>query len=353
MMQSAKDAREARRRRILDRGADRLAYITGELKNSPLPVKHSPSSAKDPNSSEHHQEDFKRGAAAESFENEALKENGADDIHSTEAFEKREWKEKGAGDIKPMEAFEKGALTENGAGDSKPIEAIEKGSLTENGADAFQPFEVFEKGALELNPPLPQNVADDIPPFDITAISTGMRHASTSLRSNVPSMKADGISRGENRWSVVRGIIQTIDASEGLRALVALSLAVIIVSQSLLSSCGNPWGCLMHTWLPRWPLSLIFLTDFTIVLGVFFLFSSRKQIHNKLLEVDSDFGSFSRALDVVQKFQDFIGIGMLCKKAVSAVSLDCSIYVLVLVCGLSLGKYGFSCSQLPGPKCYM
>lgn len=37
-MQSAKDAREARRRKILERGTDRLAFITGERKFVPTPA---------------------------------------------------------------------------------------------------------------------------------------------------------------------------------------------------------------------------------------------------------------------------------------------------------------------------
>ena len=41
-MQNPKDIREARRKRILERGSDRLAFITGESK---LTLKPTPSSA--------------------------------------------------------------------------------------------------------------------------------------------------------------------------------------------------------------------------------------------------------------------------------------------------------------------
>eukprot|EP00250_Pteridium_aquilinum_P000970 c11150_g1_i1 orf=345-1184(+) len=275
-MQTAKEAREARRKRILERGSDRLAYITGDASKHQS-VKVSPISP-------------------------------------------------------PQGASSIAAPHEESVGDPRESVSVSQPSFTaQSSAECLDTTPVFTSSSRSLAEPT----------------YTAPVFASTSSDSSLT--RPVGVKVGKkSRTTLVKNIVHSIEASEGLRALAAAVVAVFIVLQTILSCCGHPWGNALVIFLPRWPISLVFLTDCTVVIGTYILHSHHKSSQKRLgvTESEGPDGSldvFSKALDVMGNFEDLFNIGLLCKKAAGALSLDCSVYVVTLVCGFSVSQYAFSC----------
>lgn len=278
-MQTAKEAREARRKRILERGSDRLAYITGDTKHS---IKPDLSTYSPPETS-----------------TISPNQDGIERVLEDQ-------------DVQP-EGFELPARFTERAGDIQEISSTALPSITT---------------------------------LSTTQLSdTSQAFAAVSSNS---STRTDGVNARKKLHSAhVRNLVQSIDASEGIRALMAVIVAIAIVLQTLLSCCGSHWGSALSVWLPHWPISLVFLTDFSMV-GAFIIrlhhnYPRKEMSTNESQGLHGSFDKFSKALDVVEHFEDLFNIGMLFKKAAGAISLDCSIYAVTLVCGLSLGQYWLSC----------
>lgn len=303
-MQTAKEAREARRKRILERGSDRLAYITGDsskhqsLKASPVSSPQEASSIAD---APHTADGYRR-----SFESHDAKPEGFElSDHVTESV--GDFQEPVSG-LQPPDS----ALLSSEPSDTTPVLASSIRSFAE-----------------------PTNTVPVV--------------ASTS--SDCSQRRPVGVKVGKkSSTTYVKNVVYSIKASEGLRALAAAVLAVFVVSQTILSCCGHPWGNTLAVLLPRWPIGIVFLTDISLVIGAYIIHSHSKSLQKGLgstesEELDGSLDKISQALDVVGRFEDLLNIGLLCKKAAGAISLDCSIYVVTLVCGFSLSQYTFSCCK--------
>ena len=128
----------------------------------------------------------------------------------------------------------------------------------------------------------------------------------------------------------------------------AMLIAIVVAIQNVLFSCGNPWGSILSIWLLSWPISLILLTDVWVIIVALI---SRSQLEYKQEETmnsvyeegDGAVNKFSKAISALGHFQEMLNVGLLLKQAANAVSLDCSIYVVVLICSLNLGQHAFSC----------
>lgn len=283
-MQTAKEAREARRKRILERGSDRLAYITGDtskqhaVKVSPIP---SP-----------------QGGSSFTVQSTAADIGSSfDDNQTVEDFQERV---------------------------SGPPPAQ---------ASASEPSPTMQPLALS------SRVSEEprVTPSPIAPTSSDL----------LPTRKATK----KLHTTYVTSIVRSIEASEVFRASTAAFVAVLVVMQSVLLCCGHPWGDMLAIFLPRWPLILVCITDLTLVVGAF-TFHSQNRNSQKTLGgssssegLDGSFDKISKALDVVGQFEDLLNLGLLFKKAAGAITLDCSIYAVTLVCGFSMCDYMFSCCR--------
>ncbi|MCO5601327.1 hypothetical protein L7F22_055446 [Adiantum nelumboides] len=282
-MQTVGEAREARRKRILERGSDRLAYITGDaskqhsLKASPVSPTRDASSFADQITAEESGRGFNYSRTAEDFQ--------------------------------------------QFVSDSQP-------SQTSSELLDMMPASALSNRFLE----------------------GPMATASTTASSSSPQARK---ATKKCYTTYVKNIVQSIEASEGLQALAAALVAVFVVMESVLSCCGHPWGQTLAVFVPRWPLGLVFVTDLTIVIGAYIFHSSQSKTPQKGLDnsfsqsegLDESFDKISKALDVVGQFEDLLNLGLLCKKAAGAITLDCSIYVVTLVCGFSVCDYITSCCR--------
>lgn len=294
-MQTAKEAREARRKRILERGSDRLAYITGDtskqqsIRSSPIfPAQEASSVADSPNT----------GGSTRTFESEGATPESSDDV-----------------------------IERVGNSQGSPVSGLQPSYLAGLSAE----------------------------PSETTAVPASSSRSFIETTTTVPVV-ASTSSQRRSVWgqksctTYVKNVVYSIDASEGLRALAAAVAAVFVVSQTMLSCCGHPWGNVLAVVLPRWPIGLVFLTELTSIIGAYIIHTHSKSPQGGLGSTESEVldGSvdkISQALHVVGRFEDLLDIGSLCKKAAGAISLDCSIYVVTLVCGFSVRQYVFSCCK--------
>lgn len=303
-MQTAKDAREARRKRILARGSDRLAYITGDLSK---------------------QHSLRASSISSSQEADPLAGPLQTDGDRS-SFESH--------DAKPGNLGLSDLETEHNENFQEPV-------------SCSQPFDSAKFTAV---------------PSDTTTpvLTSRSRHSAEHINGvpTVPSPSSEssqrrtpGVKEGKKPGLLyVKDIIYSIKASESLRALAAAVVAVFVVSQMVLSCCGHPWGDALAVLLPRWPIGLVFSTDLFLIIGAYLIHSTGKSSQTGLgsMESTEPYGKLdqiSQALDVVGRFEDLLNIGLLCKKAAGAISLDCSIYVVTIVCGFSVSQYAFSCCR--------
>lgn len=302
-MQTAKEAREARRKRILERGSDRLAYITGDVSKHQS-LKASPISY--PQETSFIAEAPRRDGYRSSFESQ---------------------------DAKP-ESFELSDDVIESVGDfQEPVSGLQpsySAPLSDEPSDTTPMLASSSRSFEE-----PTNTAPLV--------------ASTSSDSSQRRPIGDNVSK-KSSTAYVKNVVYSIEASEGLRALAAAVVAVFVVSQTLLSCCGHPWGNTLSVLLPRWPIGLVLLTDLSLVIGAYITHSYSKSLQKGLGSTESEgldgnLDKISQALDVVGHFEGLLNFGLLCKKAAGAISLDCSIYIVTLVCGFSLSQYAFSCCK--------
>ncbi|KAI5064638.1 hypothetical protein GOP47_0021308 [Adiantum capillus-veneris] len=283
-MQTAKEAREARRKRILERGSDRLAYITGDTSKQ-----HSLNASPTPPP---------QGAFSVAAETTA--EEFGSGFHYSQN----------------VQDFQQHVP------DSQPVR-------TSSEPSGMMPAPLLSSRFLEE----PMDTASTI----------------ASSSSDLPLARKEA---KKCHTKYVKNIVHSIEKSENLRALAAALVAVYVVMERVLSCCGHSWGQTLAVLLPRWPLALVFVTELTIFIGAYFFYSQNKS-SSKALDIslsqseglDDSFDKVSKALDVVGQFEDLLHLGLFCKKAAGAITLDCSIYAVTLVCGFSVCNYMFSCSR--------
>lgn len=294
-MPSAQEAREARRRRILARGSDRLAFIAGE----------------------------RPSISAASLASSSVAEIAAgSDIASTPVARSGE-----AALIRLVDTCSpEFATADCDPGDRARVieDRVEEDKRI---VQDFGDFLSFEEGS---------NADDGASP-------------KTSNNANLTSVdrKLDerGPSSTKGRWSAPSsitwdGIANSIDATENFRALGAVLLAVIAMVHCSFG-CTKLEGKFLRDWVLPWPVALVILTDISLVFGALLLGLVR--IPPFIKPVDVRKGSdaqdqLSKVSEISSLLESRLKVGSVVFKTFRALFLDCSIYAVTLISGYSLGQ---------------
>lgn len=205
---SQKEAREARRRKILERGSDRLAFITGEIKSVP-PTPPSSQSRDCP----------------------APVRTGDTGLNSLSSAEPRS------------------ADCPEGVSDLVGMPVISN----------LQP----EVLALDTNarklpsPTLEPTINPSLSTHKNDGITEGM-------------LAGSSVSVAKPGFSLVN-LGHSIDSTQVARVMFALSFALLLVFHWALRECEHPWGDYLNTWIPPWPIATVIVTDITVVIAALLL----------------------------------------------------------------------------------
>ncbi|ESQ53896.1 hypothetical protein EUTSA_v10025931mg [Eutrema salsugineum] len=274
----ASNSREARRRKILERGSDRLAFITGQINGSPPP----PSSLPQSHLRTH--------------------ESSPDTIPSRDQI------------LTDGEtAFTSHQEQENISDAQKPDNEVH---TIHRRADALQARRYTETLA-EASASDPRDTTPQPPSLAASGAQTpsvvdlGASQAFTPLVSYVNAITPNHIGAA-------------IDASEYTRMFSALVIALLVILSHLgISFLGNI--------VSLRPVFLLLLTNATIVLGVVLLShhgdsssASRRENSGTVMNGQGIADQVGNALETV----------MMMKKIMDAVSMDFSLYAVILICGL-------------------
>lgn len=320
-MQSAKEAREARRRKILERGTDRLAFITGEHKFVPTPT------------------ELPAGSLNQG-------DNSARLVNSNSSIESRDEPSTDVANINGSSVLP--AHVEANPGDSSNTAELgdEKGSVALRSSD----FSFADEPTIGVNNMNGSSVLLDRFPFNSGGKSNtaelGDENGSLASRSldSSPSLckKGDGKKFPASTVSSLFTISKfsfAIDSSESARILCAVAIAVFLVIHSVLLSLNNPLGGVLERFVPPWPFFLIIVTDITLVMATMILISEKPNPEDIADPTAEETYSTSEAWNLANKIGNVLQTLVILRKVVNAVSIDFSIYLVVLVCGLSLGRY--------------
>ncbi|CAN6985180.1 unnamed protein product [Brassica rapa subsp. trilocularis] len=272
----ASNSREARRRKILERGSDRLAFITGQINNVPPPPSSDPTSL----SQSHLPTD----------------ESSSDTVTPREQ-------------IRTDRETVFTSRQEN-ISDASIFDTVDH-TIHQSRAESLQPRKYTET----------MGEASASNPRD-TTLQPSPATSSTQTPSVVDLASSQAFTPLVNFVNTItpRHIGAAIDASEYARMFSSLVIALLVILSHLgFSSLGSSIVSFR-------PVLLLLLTDATIVLG------------RVLLTHHGAPSSASRRENSGQGIADQVGNAletvMMIKKIMDAISMDFSLYAVILICGL-------------------
>ncbi|XP_009125616.1 uncharacterized protein LOC103850595 [Brassica rapa] len=272
----ASNSREARRRKILERGSDRLAFITGQINNVPPPPSSDPTSL----SQSHLPTD----------------ESSSDTVTPREQI------------LTDRETVF--TSRQENISDASIFDTVDH-TIHQSRAESLQPRKYTET----------MGEASASNPRD-TTLQPSPATSSTQTSSVVDLASSQAFTPLVNFVNTItpRHIGAAIDASEYARMFSSLVIALLVILSHLgFSSLGSSIVSLR-------PVLLLLLTDATIVLG------------RVLLTHHGAPSSASRRENSGQGIADQVGNAletvMMIKKIMDAISMDFSLYAVILICGL-------------------
>jgi hypothetical protein len=283
---SQKEAREARRRKILERGSDRLAFITGEIKSIP------------PTSPSSQSRDFP-----------APVRTGDTGLKSLSSAEPRS------------------ADSPEGVSDLVDMPVISSSKL--------QP----EVLALDTNarkltsPTLEPSINPSLSTHKNDGITEGM-------------LAGSSVSVAKPGFSLVN-LGHSIDNTQVARVMFSLSFALLLVFHWALRECEHPWGDYLNTWITSWPIATVIVTDITVaivalLLGFVKVSSSQRKEEKAAgrggLAVFRDV-RFTQALAVGTQLEWALDLSLAAMKTCRSLFLDCCIYFATLVAAASIVQF--------------
>lgn len=208
------------------------------------------------------------------------------------------------------------------------------------------------------------------PPFDTTGISQRLTNVKAELDS-LDAAQADTLSEplptstsppdlpisqqrvecatptiGEtatssNAWPKFSytALSKSVDLTTSIRALLAFLLAVLLAINWTYLQCQQPLGVGKMIYIPRWPVSMVFITDVTLVVGAlligFVKIENVKVTDKGGLTVcqEPDLDNLSAMSSMLEGALDLI---LLVTKASTGLFADMCIYVVTIVCAVSL-----------------
>ncbi|XP_057478216.1 uncharacterized protein LOC130765731 [Actinidia eriantha] len=284
-MATAMSSRDARRRRIVDRGADRLALITGRFQtlpssSSPLESHHSHADSCPPSISHHHD----------------LGSHEGEDKSSSSLLLQHE------------SASESVEINANDSQSKKKQPFLHK-SETSTGALRGTPMEIYDT----LQSPQAVSTVQDSP------ISPPGTH--DRLEPQVRRCK----------FFTPNQISSAIAATERTRIYCTLAAAILVV----LSYGGFPilGSSIIRNLVFFKPLYLVLLTNVSIVLARLLL---KEQRGLERVEQEANNVSSVGGYDLAEQAGKALELGLALQNVMGAAFMDFSVYAILVICGLSL-----------------
>ncbi|CAM6130050.1 unnamed protein product [Calypogeia fissa] len=296
-MPSAQETREARRRKILARGSDRLAFITGELPSIPAPSSAASSSIAQTSSGNDITPIPRSGDAALI----RLTDANADSSGKPQDFDHKDGE--------------------------RVIKDVDEDSISPQGVQDLIGIE--EAPNLHVVSPQTSNEVH------LTGLDGKLDRRGTV------STKGGWSATSLMTWD---GIACAIDATENYRALGAVLLALISVVQGYVN-CANSQGKCFSNWAIPWPVALVILTDISLVVGALLLGLVRIPSVVKPVdvpEVSTTEAHLSKISEISSQLECWLEVGTVIFKTTRALFLDCSIYAVTLITGYTLWQNWYS-----------
>ncbi|KAG2699778.1 hypothetical protein I3760_07G205300 [Carya illinoinensis] len=292
----ATDVREARRRKILDRGSDRLALITGRLQ--PLP-----SSSQDENATSLGSDPPSQVVIPSDPDLQLHVSNQTTvPLHGDDEALGSLLKRDSITNVSEVNAYDGGSnITPSPHQCETSIEAVRAASPEVSGKEVHSP----------MVSPVDQNSS-----ASTLSLEQRLEHQTQQRRFFTPNE-----------------ISSAITASENTRLLCSVTIALLVV----LSYQGFPLlgSYIIKTIISFRPLYLLVLTNVTIVLARL-LFDKQKGFERAAQ--DENETSSPNGFGWAEQVSRSLETGLVMQKALNAVFVDCSVYAIVVICGLSLAQ---------------
>ncbi|XP_068313760.1 uncharacterized protein [Pyrus communis] len=282
------NSREARRRKIMERGSDRLALITGRIQTLPPSSSFSSSPPPDPAT---HSEDTDLPSRPSISPDQIPKTHVPDQIPVFTPEIEEMWS---------------APSTVQNESPTSQTETHVPGQIPD-----FTP-EIEERRSSS------STVQDESPP-------------STVQNESRPS----SLSFEKPRLFTASRISGAIEASERIRIYISMAVAVLVVFSHL----GFPLlgSKLLKTLLGFRPLYLVLVTNVTLVLARI-LDSGRQRHHRVPAGIGEGQTMSGSEYEWAERLGKALGIGLLGKKVLDALFMDCAVYAIIVICGLSFAQ---------------
>ncbi|KAH9666104.1 transmembrane protein [Citrus sinensis] len=298
-------SREERRKRILDRGSDRLALISGRIQSLPS----------SPISSPHHHR-----AATTHLSTQSLVFTRDHHDH-----------------LQSLLSNQSNAGTEGPITPSGPHQLLKHSSLV-------VPREKTYDIGRQVEPQVPKHerkVDPQVPKYDAKSVNeVAAADESTKSRPEPEPMPAAPIvEKPSNDTELLpkpnlfscKQINSCIIASQGIRSLCALMIALLVVLSYIDDALLGINIVSSESVEALRPLYILLLTDVTIVLAQVFLKQQKQseEAEKENVEPQEDGNNMTQAIQLMER-------SLVVYQTARAVFIDFSIYTVVVVCGLSL-----------------
>ncbi|KAM1200604.1 hypothetical protein ACFX2I_016864 [Malus domestica] len=291
------NSREARRRKIMERGSDRLALITGRIQTLPPSSSFSSSPPPDPAT---HSEDTALPSRPSISPDQIPRTHVPDQIPVFTPEIEEMWS---------------APSTVQNESPTSQTETHVPGQIP-----VFTP-EIEERRSSS------STVQDESPPSTVQNES----RPSTVQNESRPS----SLSFEKPRLFTASRISGAIEVSERIRIYISMAIAVLVVFSHL----GFPLlgSKLVKTLMGFRPLYLVLVTNVTLVLAR--IFDSGQQRHHRVPAGIGEGQTMSGSeYEWAERLGKALGIGLLGKKVLDALFMDCAVYAIIVVCGLSFAQ---------------
>ncbi|KAF3788288.1 hypothetical protein EJ110_NYTH21162 [Nymphaea thermarum] len=290
-------SRETRRRRIVDRGTDRLAFITGQISSIPAtPSPPPPPPPPTPKTYEAMRPSSPRPPRPPpSIPTIPIVETITPPPAPSRPSIPHRLEEQEGPKLRSRRGDMLGEQDNDEAGSGSilnHVEKLEDISSTLDSDDNVQPL---------------------VPPVHYPRGPTATIHPTTAI--HLPNV------------FTAKQIVSSISATENIRATCAVVAALLVI---IASSHETSLIAAIVRWFIPFPLYMFLLTDITIVLGHAFSNGSQSGVHEGRRNVGADEYGFSGQLEKA------LDVGWVTYNAISGLFMDSSIYAVLMVCGLSL-----------------
>ncbi|QDP16938.2 hypothetical protein Tsubulata_013520 [Turnera subulata] len=329
-------SRESRRRKIVERGADRLALITGRIDTLPSgssrnPVKNNDSSeplvshGSPPQPSDHTAAVFPNGDGGVDSTLISPDQTTDDASHGGSHVETPSLLEQGAG----IEAARASVIFPNGkdggAGSTLPSPGLTADDAGLGGSHVETPPQPEQGARIETARASASDFSSNLQSSSLSSVDrrSTVSNAATEQHPRQRTM--------QTKFPTPNQVSGAIAATERSRMLCSVVVAFLVV----LSYRGFPFlgSSIVRSITGFRPFYLVFLTNLTLVL-VRVLFNDQRgsqRVARAEYQVPST-GQYNWALQAGNALE----MGLVVQKATDAVFMDFSIYAITLICGLCL-----------------